>query len=107
MPRPKLMAPIALSVLLGLSACSNQTAGKGETETTGEYVDDSTITAKVKANLLKDQELKSFDIHVRTEKGVVILSGVVDNRVQKTDATRIAKSISNVKDVVNDISSRQ
>ena len=99
--RLKCVTPLFL--LLTWAACG----GNGQTETTGEYIDDATITTKVKAGLLKDQELKSFDIHVKTDKGVVILSGLVDNRVQKTDATRVAKSISNVKDVVNDIATRQ
>jgi hyperosmotically inducible periplasmic protein len=109
MPRLKIITPLALSaaMLVSLSACSNQTQGTGQSETTGQYVDDATITAKVKAGLLHDQEFKSFDIHVKTEKGVVVLSGLVDNQVQKNDATRVAKGISNVKDVVNDIATRQ
>jgi len=109
MSRLKITTPLALSALMlvSLSACSNQTQGTGQSETTGQYMDDATITTKVKAGLLHDQEFKSFDIHVKTENGVVVLSGVVDNQVQKNDATRVAKGIGNVKDVVNDIATRQ
>lgn len=108
MSRIKITRPLALSAALLLAACAgNQTAGDRQSETTGQYVDDATITAKVKAGLLHDQEFKSFDIHVRTEKGVVVLSGVVDNPVQKSDANRVAKGVSGVKDVVNDIMTRQ
>jgi len=102
MSRLKIATPLLL--LLSLAACEN---ANGQKETAGEYIDDATITTKVKAGLLHDQELKSFDIHVRTDNGVVVLSGLVDNRVQKSDATRVAKSINHVKDVVNDISTRQ
>ena len=72
-------------------------------ESAGSYMDDTAISTKIKASLVKDQELKAFDIHVDTDRGVVHLSGTVDTSVQKADAVRIAKSTENVKDVVNDI----
>jgi len=72
-------------------------------ETAGDYMDDTAISTKIKASLVKDQELKAFDIHVDTDHGVVHLSGNVDNKVQKADAVRIAKTTTDVKDVVNDI----
>jgi len=72
-------------------------------ETAGEYVDDTAISTKIKASLIKDQELKAFDIHVDTDHGIVHLSGTVDTSIQKADAIRIAKNTANVKDVVNDI----
>jgi len=72
-------------------------------ETAGDYVDDTAISTKIKASLIKDQELKAFDIHVDTDHGIVHLSGTVDTSIQKADAIRIAKNTANVKDVVNDI----
>ena len=72
-------------------------------ESAGGYVDDTAITTKIKASLIKDQELKAFDIHVDTDHGIVHLTGNVDTSVQKADAVRIAKGTDSVKDVVNDI----
>ena len=59
-------------------------AGSPTQDSTGQYVDDSAITTKVKAALLNDEAVKSFEIHVTTFKGVVQLSGFVDNSDQKT-----------------------
>ena len=73
-------------------------------ESTGEYVDDSTLTTKVKAALLGDDAVKSFEIHVNTFKGVVQLSGFVDNDGQKSQAGRDAAGVSGVRDVQNNIS---
>jgi hypothetical protein len=90
--------------LVFLSALAlGMTAPAFAAETAGDYVDDAAISTKIKASLIKDQELKAFDIHVDTDHGIVHLSGNVDNMVQKSDAVRIAKGTANVKDVVNDI----
>ena len=72
-------------------------------ESPGSYMDDTAISTKIKASLIKDQELKAFDIHVDTDHGIVHLSGTVDTSLQKADAVRIAKDTENVRDVVNDI----
>jgi len=72
-------------------------------ESAGSYMDDTAISTKIKAALVKDQELKAFDIHVETDHGVVHLTGSVDSSIQKADAVRIAKGTENVRDVVNDI----
>jgi len=89
---------VFLSALL-LSTTAPAIAG----ESAGDYVDDTAISTKIKASLIKDQELKAFDIHVDTDRGIVHLSGNVDTSIQKADAVRIAKNTANVKDVVNDI----
>ena len=70
---------------------------------TGEYIDDSAITAKVKAALLKDDAVKSFEIHVTTFKGVVQLSGSVDNSDQSSAAKNDAESVPGVKSVTNNL----
>jgi len=89
----------ALAVLLALSACA---AVEGR-ETAGQYADDATISTKVRGELIKDQALKAFDIHVETMQNVVQLSGFVDSSDQRAQAERIARSVSGVRGVRNDI----
>lgn len=72
-------------------------------ETSGEYVDDATVTTKVKAEIIKDQSLKGFDIHVETMKDVVQLSGFVGSSQQKAQAEQVARSVKGVRGVRNDI----
>jgi len=65
----------------------------------GKYVDDSVITAKVKAALIKEEKLKGFDISVQTERGEVLLSGFVNNPAQRVRAIKIASSVDGVRGV--------
>ncbi len=60
------------------------------------YVDDTVITAKVKAALLKEPQLKSVDVSVTTYRGRVLLSGFVDNEYQRARAARVASSVEGV-----------
>jgi hyperosmotically inducible protein len=62
----------------------------------GAYVDDSIITAKVKAALLKAQELKSLSVSVETYKGQVLLSGFIDNESQRQSAMKAASGVEGV-----------
>lgn len=78
-------------------------AGSPTRESTGEYVDDSALTAKVKTALVKDEMVKSFEIKVDTFKGVVQLSGFVDNSDQKASAERDAQGVPGVREVKNNI----
>jgi osmotically-inducible protein OsmY len=94
---------VSLAAALGTVALLGATAPVSAGESAGDYMDDTAISTKIKASLIKDQELKAFDIHVDTDHGVVHLSGNVDTSVQKADAVRIAKTTNGVKDVVNDI----
>jgi hyperosmotically inducible protein len=64
-----------------------------------EYIDDSVITAKVKAGLLKDPEISALDVGVETYKGRVLLSGFVDSREQIRKAKRIASAVRGVQAV--------
>ena len=66
---------------------------------TGKYVDDSVITAKVKAALLKEPQLKSMDVSVETYHGEVLLSGFVRDETQRDKAKKVATSISGVTSV--------
>jgi hyperosmotically inducible periplasmic protein len=67
--------------------------------TVGTEIDDTVITAKVKSALLEDKDVKSFDIKVETRKGVVQLSGFVDNRHQADRAKGIAHDVEGVKSI--------
>jgi len=72
-------------------------------ESTGEYVDDSVITTKVKSLLAKDDFLKSFQISVETYKGIVQLSGFVNSRQAVDKAGQIARSVNGVQSVKNNL----
>lgn len=72
-------------------------------ESTGQYIDDSVITTKVKAKIAADEILKSFSISVETFKGVVQLSGFVDSQLTVDKAGRIAYSVEGVRSVKNDL----
>ena len=69
----------------------------------GQYLSDSVLTAKVKAALLKDLQLKGFDISVETYGGTVQLSGFVDSREQVARAAEIAASVQGVASVENSL----
>jgi osmotically-inducible protein OsmY len=72
-------------------------------EGTGEYVDDSVITTKLKAQLAADDFLKSFQISVETRKGIVQLSGFVDSQQAVDKAGQIARGVGGVKSVKNNL----
>jgi hyperosmotically inducible protein len=72
-------------------------------ESTGEYVDDSVITTKVKSLLAADDFLKSFQISIETYKGSVQLSGFVDSQQAVDKAGEIARSVKGVTSVKNDL----
>jgi|SRR5665213_156398 len=98
---PKLIALLALG---GAVTVFTGCAGTPTSESTGEDIDDSAITAKVKAAFVKDDMIKSSEISVTTFKGKVQLSGFVDNSDQRSEAVRDAKNVLGVQDVVNNIS---
>ena len=72
-------------------------------EGTGEYVDDTVITTKVKTAVLNEPSLKSAEINVETFKGVVQLSGFVSSQADINKAAEVARSVSGVKSVKNDM----
>jgi hyperosmotically inducible protein len=72
----------------------------------GTVVDDGTMTAKVKAALVADDTTKAHQINVSTREGVVQLSGFVDSDAAKAQAERLARTVSGVRDVENDIDVR-
>jgi hyperosmotically inducible protein len=72
-------------------------------EGTGEYVDDTVITTKVKAAILNEPTLKSAEINVETFKGVVQLSGFVSSQAAENKAVEVARTVGGVKSVKNDM----
>jgi osmotically-inducible protein OsmY len=80
--------------------------GCGSTATkegSGEYVDDSVITAKVKSAIFSDSTLKVNEINVETFKGVVQLSGFVRSQADIDKAVEVARGVAGVKSVKNDM----
>jgi len=94
---PMMRFLLVLLVMAVIAGC----AGSRTQESTGEYFDDSTITAKVKAAILGDPELKVWQINVETFKGVVQLSGFVNSPQVVTRAVEVARGVSGVKSVTN------
>ena len=88
-----------LLMLITLVAC----ASTPTRESTGEYVDDSVITTKVKTLLAEDDFLKSFQISVETFKGTVQLSGFVNSQKAVDKAGQIARSVKGVTSVKNNL----
>ena len=86
-------------VLVSAWGCGSTT----RTEGTGEYVDDSVITAKVKTAIFNDATLKVNEINVETFKGVVQLSGFVNSQADINKAVQIARGVAGVKSVKNDM----
>jgi c(7)-type cytochrome triheme protein len=72
-------------------------------ESPGEYVDDAIVTAKVKAAVLEEPSLKSAEINVETNKGMVQMSGFVRSRADIDKAVQVAKGVTGVKSVKNDM----
>jgi hyperosmotically inducible protein len=95
----KLSAMLLAASFLFISGC----ASTKNQEATGEYIDDTVITAKVKAAILHDPELHSAEINVETYKGDVQLSGFVSSEIIAHNAQKIAGSIKGVKSVYNDM----
>jgi hyperosmotically inducible protein len=88
----------------GVKSVQNDIAVKTENSSTGEVIDDSILTAKVKAALIEDTDTKAHQINVETKDGVVQLSGFVDSASAKSAASQVAKSVTGVKDVRNELS---
>ena len=89
-----LCATLVLIVTLGCASTRHH-------EGTGEYVDDSVITTKVKAAILNEPGLKSSEINVETFKGVVQLSGFVNSSADIQKAVKVARAVNGVNSVDN------
>jgi hypothetical protein len=102
----KLTVPTLVTLLAlggGVATLSIGCAGTATRESTGEYIDDASLTTKVKAAFVKDPLVKALDVKVDTFKGVVQLSGFVDTSEQKSRAEQVAASTTGVRGVKNNI----
>ena len=120
----KVFCVVLMSAIFGLAGCQKEgtaeKAGKkidqatentgktlekakqslsGKAEKTGEYLDDSAITAKIKADIISDSLLNASQINVTTTNGVVNLSGIVDSQQSIEKALEIARANQNAKSV--------
>jgi osmotically-inducible protein OsmY len=94
-----------LATLAGvlLMATALGCASTAKQEGTGEYVDDTVITGKVKAAIFNEPTLKSAEINVETFKGVVQLSGFVSSQAAENKAVEVTRTVAGVKSVKNDM----
>ncbi|MBV8047599.1 MAG: BON domain-containing protein [Paludibacterium sp.] len=97
----KLFSALGLAVAMGFSV-SGCTVTSGQS-TVGQYVDDATVTARVKKRLATEPKVSAMRISVETLKGVVELSGFAVSEAEKMRAGEIARSVPGVKDVRNHI----
>ncbi len=91
-----LFLALTLITVVGCASTSKQ-------EGTGEYIDDSVITTKVKAAILDEPTLKVAEINVETFKGVVQLSGFVNSQADINKAVEVARGVRGVSSVKNDM----
>src|SRR4051812_38821422 len=106
--RNLLLAAVAAAAL-ALGACASggsktNTNEGSKSETTGQYVDDATLTAKVKTAIASDVGVKAAaNVNVETYRGVVQLSGFADSDAQASKAVAAAKRVNGVRSVKNDM----
>lgn len=90
---------LALSLALGSAGCA-VTSGQSST---GQYIDDKTISTRVKARMAEDPQVSAMRIQVETLNGTVQLSGFAASDAERSKAAEIARSVPDVKDVRNNI----
>ena len=96
----KYLSPVFVAVaLVSVVGCASTPKQEG----TGEYVDDTVITGKVKSAILNEPTLKVAEINVETFKGIVQLSGFVSSQAAATRAVSVARDVGGVKSVKNDM----
>lgn len=78
-------------------------ASTAKHESTGQYMDDSAITTKVKAAIFNEPTLKSAEINIETFKGIVQMSGFVSSQADINKAVEVTKAVGGVKSVKNDM----
>lgn len=94
---------LLLGAVMGTASC----APTRTQQSAGEYFDDSVLTTKVKAALVEDPVTKAHQIGVETYRGTVQLSGFVDTKEERAKATTVARSVTGVTEVRNDLEIKQ
>jgi hyperosmotically inducible periplasmic protein len=97
MPRVILLSTLVATIQL--AGC----AGGAARPSTGEYIDDSVITSKLKAALFRDPEVSGTRLNIETFKGQVQLAGFVSSAAERLKAEQIARSVAGVRAVTNSI----
>jgi hyperosmotically inducible protein len=122
------LSAFTLVCLIGLTACDNSNTGEdtgkkidqavanaevkmgeasenmGEaSDKAGDNVEDAAITTKIKAAFLAESDIKSMDINVTTKDDVVTLTGSTDSLASSKKAEEIARGVSDVKQVNNQL----
>lgn len=105
---------LAGSLSLLIAGCGNRQeeaakapASTPASTTVGTELDDTVVTTKVKSALLADPDIKSFDLKVETRKGVVQLSGFVDNQAQVDRALAVTAGVAGVNSIENSLSLKE
>jgi len=93
-PQVRSVAPLALTFLMALAACST-------TQPVGTQMSDAAITTSVKTRFAADPTVAGHNIDVVTQEGTVILSGRVKTEAERAEAARLASKVDGVKDVQN------
>lgn len=101
--RNSLIRALGVLTLLMTVACAG---GPGKSST-GEYIDDSVITGRVKTAIIKDDSLNAAEVNVETFKGQVQLSGFVGSKEEMDKAVELARSVKGVESVENDMRLKQ
>ena len=104
LPTTKVAGLILCLAALPLATLVTGCAGDRYHQSTGEAIDDSGVSMRVKSALANDAEYKYEGVSVKTFKGTVQLSGFVDTRAQKSRAADLVKGVEGAKDVQNNIS---
>jgi hypothetical protein len=99
-------AAAGLAVAAGLALAGCGTTGGGASASSAAIVDDTVVAGRVRAALLDDPLTTAHRIDVETYRGVVHLSGFVDDAEAKSRATAVARTVSGVRDVVNELELR-
>lgn len=90
---------LAAMMALVLAAC----AGTSKQESTGEYIDDTILTTRVKTALLNDPLVSGLAVNIETYKGTVQLSGFVKSVAERNRAVELARGVKGIRQVKNDI----
>lgn len=105
-PEAKSQATVVAQNVEGVQEVQNNLEVHQQARTVGTFIDDATITAKVKTALVGDPTTEAVEVKVDTRDGVVQLSGFVDDESEKAAAERVAQNVAGVQRVENEIEVR-
>lgn len=95
----KLIRVLALSLVFSVAGC----AGTPSQRSTGQYIDDATITSEIKAALIDSPYVDALDVDIETYRGKVQLNGFVNSESGRMQAEQIAIGVDGVKEVTNNL----